>query len=181
MKALVQHYFHIFIYYYIFFKALVYEMVQKPHESGLNSLITSIFLWSLKYSLVVSLFEEVKNAPVNTPVDATLPHAGSHPAHCLKYVHFLENVALCLQTKTAFAKRHLRSRILLLSHFYFLKQLPHTVPRANRRPLNITIILSRLNLSPLMLKQIERYEWLEKIICLIKPLKKRRTQNSREK
>lgn len=51
MKALVQHYFHIFIYYYFFiFKALVYEMVQKPNESGLNSLITSIFLWSLKYS-----------------------------------------------------------------------------------------------------------------------------------
>lgn len=53
MKALVQHYFHIFIfiyYYFFFFKALVYEMVQKPNESGLNSLITSIFLWSLKYS-----------------------------------------------------------------------------------------------------------------------------------
>lgn len=50
MKALVQHYFHIFIfiYYYFFFKAFVYEMVQKPNESGLNSLIT--FLWSLKYS-----------------------------------------------------------------------------------------------------------------------------------
>lgn len=63
-------------------------------------------------------------------------------------IFFFRNVALCLQTKTAFAKRHLRSRILLLSHFYFLKQLPHTVPRANRCPLNITIILSRLNLSP---------------------------------
>lgn len=100
MKALVQHYFHIFIYYYFFiFKALVYEMVQKPNESGLNSLITSIFLWSLKYSWVVSLFEEVKNAPVNTPVDATLPHAGSHPAHCLKYVHFLEMLHFAFRLK----------------------------------------------------------------------------------
>lgn len=72
-------------------------MVQKPNESGLNSLIT--FLWSLKYTWVVSLFEEVKNAPVNTPVDATLLHAGSHPAHCLKYVHFLEMLHFAFRLK----------------------------------------------------------------------------------